>query len=281
MAPNLEWFSRFFLASATLLLFSSCDIAKDALVSLGIQQSKVAPQPSLSPSPQPKISNAENGPTKEQVVHAEFIKELLQVVLWREARTENEFNKYLNILDQGAHLEGVYNGIVYSDEYRSREKGAARIAALKAYSKIMTQLLLDQKYDPLKIKPPASPDVPPLEKETAPSQPTEQERAKLLAEVEQEALTQPVFVLKRKLGEEVLKTIALKREYREKMSTWYGRFSVLMGEFNVEFGLPERNRRDEYYHYRWALEANEDRIKWELLNRVHRVLNAMSQDGAT
>lgn len=225
---------------------------------------------------------APNGPTGTPVpagsermqAHGEFLREVFKTVLGRDLHNAEEFTRYLNVLEQGGHLEGIYNGLVYSDEYREREKGpGASVTALKIYSGIMARLMLDQKYDIARPgKPEEKPDVP-KQVETPVPAPTEAERKALVAQIEAQDFALSAFALKRRLGEEVLKTIDLKREYREKLATWYGAFTAALNRMGVGFGLEQRNNPNEYYHYKWALEADEDRLRWECLNRVHAVMN--------
>ncbi len=106
-------------------------------------------------------------------VHGEFLHEAFRAVLAREPFNEEEFNKYLNTLQQGGHYEGVYNGMVYSTEYRDRERGVTPISALKFFAELMTNLALDQKYDLAlrrNLEEEIKPRVPlPPEKERAPA----------------------------------------------------------------------------------------------------------------
>jgi hypothetical protein len=46
-----------------------------------------------------------------------------------------------------------------------------------------------------------------------------------------------------------------------------------MTQRNVDFGVALRNKADEAFHLKWATEVSEDQIIWEVLNRLHRVLN--------
>jgi hypothetical protein len=82
-----------------------------------------------------------------------------------------------------------------------------------------------------------------------------------------------IFTLKRVLGDEAQKVVADKKAYREKLATWYSQWVVHMASRNVDFGLPLRNKPDEQFHYQWAMSSPDDRLLWEVLNRVHRVLN--------
>lgn len=207
-------------------------------------------------------------------MNAEFIHEMFRVTLNRNVRNKDEFEKYMYMLDQGGHYEGIYNGIVYASEYRDLEKGIAPVSALKDFAEILAQILLDQKYDPLKIqKPDAASESQATIGDAKPQQPNEAERLALVGEVERESITKSTYYLKRRLGEELLKTIDLKKEYREKLATWYARFTVYMNKKGVDFAVPLRNKQDEYFHYKWALTADEDRLKWECINRAHRLIN--------
>lgn len=231
----------------------------------------------LTPQPTEHVSPPAHSQTNAEL-HAEFLRELFLVVLERQPHNQQEFLKYMNALYQGASYEGVYNGVVYSREYRNKEVGtAAPVRSIKLFAEIQGTLLLNQKYDPLKIKNPAVPDVP-TNIVSSPPQPTDQERTDILARMDQEALGKSLSTLKRLLGEEILKTIDLKKEYREKLAAWYGRFTVFLNKKNLDFSIPQRNIQDEYFHYKWALQASEDRIKWECLNRIHRLMNEASQN---
>lgn len=214
---------------------------------------------------EPELPSADN-----RQLNADFIRELYRVVLLRDLRNRDEFDRYMTMMDQGGHYEGIYNGIVYSNDYKEKEKGVASVTALKAFSEILAQLKLDQKYDSLQI----ANESEPAKDKIAPPQPTDAERQTLRAEIERDELTKSPFYFKRVLGEQVIKTIELKREYREKLATWYGRFSALLNKRGVDFGIPDRNKPSEYFHYKWALTADEDRLTWECINRVHRLINS-------
>jgi hypothetical protein len=283
-----------FSVIALALLFAGCDIPADIVPpeyvkmfndqvgsKIGVKITVAASQP--TPKPSASVQAEESPAPDHRAVNAQFIKELFLVVLQRDVRGEEEFLKYMNVMDQGGHYEGIYNGIVYAEEYRAKEKGVAPIGALKNYADVMAQITLDQKYDPMKIAKAKAegdapqPDVPNPDKNAPAPQATEAERAKLVSEFQREGITKSLYALKRTLGEQVLKTIDIKKEYKEKFATWYGRFTVYLNKKGIDFGLPERNKTDEYFHYKWALDADEDRLKWETLNRVHRLENSQAK----
>ncbi len=82
-----------------------------------------------------------------------------------------------------------------------------------------------------------------------------------------------IYTMKRVLGDSALRVMEVKREYTEKFALWYGKWVLRICGRNVDFGLGLRNKADEQFHYKWALAAAPDRLQWEVLNRLHRVLN--------
>jgi hypothetical protein len=82
-----------------------------------------------------------------------------------------------------------------------------------------------------------------------------------------------IYTLKRILGDEALKVVAAKKDFREKLALWYSKWVLHACSRGVDFGIPQRNKPDEAFHYQWAMSNTEDRLDWEVLNRVHRILN--------
>ena len=243
-------------------------INKNLLTKVGLEinlKDKASLSNADQPIPTPSLEH--------RTVNAEFLKELYSVVLEREI-SEEEFLDTMNVLDQGGHYEGVYNGIVYSSEYDSKEKGVATIPALKLFIQLMTQLSLDNLYDPAVLKEKnKEKDVPSSEDLKKQAIPSEAEIQRLKAQFEKEGLTKSNYWMKKKVSEQILKTIDLKKEYREKLASWYGKFVFGLNQKGMSFGLKQRDKLDEYFHYQWALEADEDRIKWECIVRIHMLFN--------
>jgi hypothetical protein len=229
------------------------------------------------------VSNA----AKNAKQNAEILHEIFLVVYMSEPKDRANFGNWADTLNQGASLEGVYNGLVHSTEYRQLESSkAAPTGALRIFADelalIEKELPQPTQFDPLSsapIKPElAPPPGPPAEIDfTKPSpSPTEAENLppKVLADkYAKQFVGASIFVLKKVLGDEALKLVSQKTEYREKLAFWYSKWAVRMAGRNIDFGVPLRNSTDESFHYKWALSSNEDRIKWEVLNRIHRILN--------
>ncbi len=216
-------------------------------------------------------------------VNAEFIKELYLDTLQRQPTTTESTN-LMTVLDQGAHYEGVYNGIIYSEVYKVKENKLAGVSSIKYFAEIMAFIYFEKNSEiknkneninsdqelPSTVIPNSN------SSNSKPIVISKDEYAKKIDEYKQEAVNNEYsfFTLKRILGEEILKTVDLKKSYKEKLATWYGKTVLLLNKYGIDFGIAQRNKSDETYHYRWALYNDEDRIKWELLHRVHTILNS-------
>jgi hypothetical protein len=75
------------------------------------------------------------------------------------------------------------------------------------------------------------------------------------------------------LGDEALRVLSTKTSSPEELALWYGKWAANMASRKVDFGLALRNKPSPEFHARWARQAPPDRLKWEVLNRLHRVLN--------
>ena len=88
------------------------------------------------------------------------------------------------------------------------------------------------------------------------------------------------FTLKRVLGDEMLRLVAEKSSDPKALQAWYGQWVVRMAGKGVDFGFPLRNKADAAFHSQWAASADPDRLKWEVLNRINRILNARNRTAA-
>jgi hypothetical protein len=221
-----------------------------------------AQEPTPSPSIQPKVNEVSES-VKKAKANAELFHEMFLVVMMREPKDRAEFGNWVDTLNQGASLEGVYNGLVHSADYRALEESSPKSSeqTLKAFREEIN--FLEQELP----------------------KPTVLENFGLSS----------VFVLKRVIGEEALKVIAAKlansdiktqstpspgpsisptgTSKRANLAAWYAKWAVHMASRNVDFGIPLRNKPDEAFHLKWALAVTDDQILWEVLNRLHRVLN--------
>lgn len=226
--------------------------------------------------------------------NAELLREIHLVVFQREPKNKAEFGSLVDSLNQGASLEGIYNGFTHSADYRRLEMAnpGASPKALTIFGKELDRLEKElpepTPFDsswalplPLPVQPglpeadaQAPADIPAEVDFSAAGQTAPEKYSKLFVGAS-------IYTLKRVLGDHALKVLAHHASdrdgYREKAALWYSRWVSQMAAYKMDFGLPQRNQTDEAFHYEWALKAPEDRLRWEVLNRVHRVLNAANR----
>lgn len=219
--------------------------------------------------------------------NAEFLQEVFRVVWLQEPTDKAEFGNWVDTLNQGASFEGVYNAFTHASHYREleqRNRGAS-VAALRAFTEELAALSVElpqptrfttSAASPLPMPVEPSAEGGSAESDLGDSRPTRPpgDLSKLREEYAGVFVGASVFTLKRVLGDEALKVLTSKSQYREKLAEWYGKWVVRMCGRGVDFGLALRNKPDEALHYQWALQATMDRIVWETLNRLHRVINA-------
>jgi len=245
--------------------------------------------PSVAPSGTPEeFSSVDANRTK---ANSELLQEVYRVVFMKDPKDRTEFGSYVDSMNQGASLEGIYNGFTHSSDFRQleTENQGSSSEALRVFSEELAAFQMDlpeaSKFDERAAQPlsmPVDPGIPSsgetLEFGTKPfggpsPSPAAVDQRMLAERYIKIFVGSSIFTLKRILGDEALKVMASKREYREKFALWYGKWVTRALSRKVDFGLELRNKPDEKFHYQWALTATEDRLQWEVLNRVHRILN--------
>lgn len=292
--------ARLALAVTALAAFAACDVVppefegewlklQRAFTGLvagwnGEPSSSASPAPATSPSVAP--AELESSRAREAKANAELLHEVYLVVFGREPKDRSEFGSLVDSMNQGASLEGMYNGFVHSVDYRRMEATApsATPEALRAFGEelavLEAELAVPVEYDRQGVPiPPSTADGVKVIEYGKPAAPSSRpgmnapELAALGEKYSRNFVGASNYVLKRLMGDEALRVIALKREYPEKLAQWYAQWVLHMCARKVDYGISQRNQADEAFHYKWALGAGEDRITWEVLNRVHRALN--------
>lgn len=288
------------LLLAGLLSLPGCRYSKDAQKMLSAEWARVKEQLHL----QAGASNATDigtniaredaaaGLTSESAKrskeNAELLHEMFVVVMQKEPKDRAEFGNFVDTLNQGASFEGVYNGFTHSAVYRKLEtlNATASAAIVRVFVEELELLdaelpartrFTDTSARPL--PPPVTPGLESFENEGngmqgngtqtvdfADNVPLAEQYFRIFRHASP-------FTLKRVLGDEALKVIAAHEADRKTLASWYSKWVTHTISRKVDFGLELRNKPDEQFHYQWALSASEDRLKWEVLNRVHRILN--------
>lgn len=251
--------------------------------------------PTVAASPSPVVEARDeiltSDAAKNAKANAEILKEMMFIVFMREPKDRGEFGNWTDTLNQGASIEGVYNGLTHSSDYRKLEIGSpvAGFEVLKAFAEelayIESELPVPSQFDLSTSSPlptPEDPNAPSVPSETT-SSPKPDIQALIPALKDKYAKQfagSSIFTLKRVLADESLKLVGIKLPQRDKLAIWYSKWAVRTCQLNVDFGIPLRNKPDEGFHFKFALESPEDRVKWEVLNRVHRIINEANKPKA-
>lgn len=305
---------RLLLICLGLITFTGCDFSPSEVTQFfsqlknewsalkSIVNGEALPKPSPSVKPELTEEAFKLAAAKNAKANAEIMHEIFKVVLMREPRNQTELANWVDVLNQGATFEGVYNGLTHSSDYRKLETvniGASaeaiqvfgeELAILEVELPVPTEFdansasplpVLDQGANgpdtttangtTLEIDFPRSSPTP---KGNVIPTPSSTPNIRPLAEkYSKQFVGASIFTLKRVIGDEAIKTIDALDQYPGKVALWYSKWVVRICQRKVDFGLALRNKADEGFHYKWALETSVDRIKWEVLNRLHRVLN--------
>jgi hypothetical protein len=102
------------------------------------QDPAVLPESSPSPSAEALSSLA----AKKAKANSEILHEMFVVIFMREPKDRSEFGNWVDTLNQGASLEGVYNGLTHSEDYRKLEKTSSKASekAVKVFREEITLL---------------------------------------------------------------------------------------------------------------------------------------------
>lgn len=224
-------------------------------------------------------------PAQSQIeMRAQLIKEMAEQVYAEPPTQVAELRVWVGVLEQGGSLEGVYNGMIRNPRYRRyEERGRAASAQIKVFAEefkeIQKDLLSRQALSLALTKPQSGPvaiglDAPDPARlaEAAPIQPPARQE-EWVGFYQSLFKDSSLFTLKRVLGDAALAMIEQKKADPEALSKWYGDFAARLAHRCVDFGLALRNKADPAFHAEWAKKASTDQLSWEVLNRLHRLLN--------
>lgn len=215
-------------------------------------------------APAPTSSQGSNDPQKEMsadpsntmmtkgevfAFHRWLVKEMQEQILVRPANNDQDINGWANVLSQRGSIEGVYHGFVLSAEYNSKETGKPAIKAVRFFAQEMAAFDYPNAKD------------------------GDPELTKAAEKYAVENMATPLFTMKRLLGDRILKESIARKNDKERLASWYSGFVGRWSKAGVLFGHKQRDTGTEAYHYRWALDNNLGMIQWELLNRMHRIMN--------
>jgi|GEM_PF-977996 len=237
-------------------------------------------------------------PSNSVGVNLQILQEMYRVVFLRETAGPAEYGALLSVLTQGASFEGVYNGLVANSEYRKLEAEGRPVGPL-TIRLFAEELVYLQMEIPREERTPIVPDLAkpmaaiefPAEDSAehpapsslpvpVPSQPApresmdpQMEAFRMRGEIERVFIGSNLFTMKRVLCTEVFKVFTAKKPRRPELASWFGKWAARVAERGVDFQYEERNSTDAPTYDDWAFGATTDRIQWEVLYRLHRMLN--------
>ena len=239
----------------------------------------------------PKIATkTAEAPPSELMRRAQLWGEVYRVV-WMKNPTPKVFGFYFDALSEGATLEGFHNGFTHSSLYRDIEKEAPPCGAcLKPFAKIVAQFQNEFESEVTLDETWARPMTRPVDVQYREAKVEKEIKAppnrriplqKREADLERVFSKASVYNLKRVAAELAQQIVDEKTASgNESAVKWYTEFVVRMTSYGVDFGLKERNNANMKFHSSWAawaLKNDPDLFRWEVLNRVHRVIaHAMS-----
>lgn len=242
------------------ILLSACQPLEDLKVRLGLkeaQEEKVEEQRGLA-----EPTGFIKSPKERRQMRKLFLSEIYEHVYARKFTDKESFIKWMNVLEQGASVEGVYRGLVLSREYAQMERGRTTAEALDLFASEMAILALFRDGKNAKY---------------FDSEDGKKKLAGIKAALTAKFETRSLFTLKRVLGEEILAYIEVLKSNRESLVEWYAVTTVRWNGYGVDFGMEQRNKPDKQYHARWASGHSLGRIQWEVLNRLHRLFNRLGR----
>lgn len=226
------------------VLFYSCDLLKPAS-QRGLNQGKDANR-EVSAEPASDFKTM----SEKLAFYRWLVTEMQEQVYSKPAKGQADVDGWANVLSQRGSVEGVYRGLVLSTEYAALEQGRADLKALRFFAQEMAAF-----------------DFPNSQESDPALKAAGEKYAK-------EYMGKPLFTLKRVLGDRVIQEAETRKGDKDRLAAWYSNFVGRWAKAGVSFGMAQRDRADEAFHFKWAKENNLGMIQWELLNRVHRVLNS-------
>lgn len=243
-SQNKKWAHLWMAPTFLLLCFSltACDLLKPAAK---------APQKKDPNSESSADTSATEYMSKGEkfAFHRWLVTEMLEQVYAKPPLSDEVVNNWANVFSQRGSMEGVYRGMVQSTDYFALETGRADLKALRFFAQEMAAM-------------------------DHPNNKDSDEVVKATAEkYAREYMGKPLFTLKRVLGDRVLDESSSRKADKDRLATWYANFVGRWAKAGISFGMAQRDKPDEAFHFKWAKDNNLGMLQWELLNRVHRVLN--------
>lgn len=247
------------------------------------------------PEPAPVVSSS---PHDAQAL-SQIYNEMIEVVFEQSPQNKSDFFEKVGALTQGATLEGLFNGLTHSAFYRSYESQSSVVTPkeLQFFANEFAEIQLSLK-EPVEIseslRNPMGDVQFPTGEEKSDSDSGVSAMITIAGKSKQAlALEFQTFfqqsrhaVLKRVLSDAMMQKIDESIKNPKDFEAWYGAFCQRYAHLGVDFGLKLRNQNNPEFHVQWLQGLNRmwgadtarDRVVWEVLNRVHRVMNSYQKE---
>ena len=183
------------------------------------------------------------GPELKQKYWISFVEGMYLEVRGSVVQT-GELTSAVNMLEQGATREGIYRSLVLSDDYRTLES----MDLVPSDDIVLWSLAYSEKYLGLLFK---KGDIRQLN----------------------------MYGIKRVLVEKTLDLVDSFPTDGEDLYKWYAHLSVeLSKKPKIAFKSKARKRTELSYHYNWAKKAPLQHIKSEIIIKVHKSFNVLSDN---
>lgn len=184
---------------------------------------------------------------------AELLGEIVTVLFGTakiDSLNQDEINEAKKMIEAGASLEGVYSRLAFGESYRKLE--SVKLPASETWLlEFDHQMNLLESSSQLKIQ------------------------LEIATPWIEGARGASIYRLKRWLGQagiQVIDRLKAKDSHPE-LELWYSKWAAKEASEAISFGLPQRKNPSEAFHLAWAKGVPEDLLRWEVLNRLHRILN--------
>lgn len=229
---------------AFVFLFSACDLLKPKGQA---PADKAKDQGAVERSADPSNSMLTQG--ERFAFHRWLVKEMLEQVFGKAAKSATEVDAWANVFSQRGSMEGVYHGMVLSSEYSALEQGKTDMKAVRFFAQEMAAMDHPNAKD------------------------TDEAIRKSAEDYAKKYMAHSLFTLKRLLGDRVISESVARKGDKDQLAAWYASFVGRWSKAGVSFGMAQRDNPNEAFHFKWAQENTLGMVQWELLNRLHRILN--------
>ncbi len=279
---------------STLVIVFLCGLSLSACRPWSWLKSHFSHEPDVHQVVQEEVSanqevvNASKGSLAR--ANSELLAEMIKVTFdLNEIEDRPFFGSLAHSLNEGASLEGIHRGLLSSSRFRSLETSTRAVSpkVLRLFANELYEVRQGMRnptpFDRLTSKKPMEIEFPSEEAKEVEvsSEPVFQAPASKEAEIQLYLSTfigATHFTLKRILTTEALKKMDEMKDSSGEFAQWYAKMAIRYSSYGLDLGLPQRSDPNFDFHFKFAQTMAMDRVRWEVLNRIHRYINLMNRE---